>query len=139
MITDIVSSMNINQTIMRINTVFVKRAISHKFAPSASDPTSHIKNLAGLILNQRKATKAPHIETHSVERRNNHWSYVMNQYTPYVNNNNHPASPSRPSVKFTLFAAAIIININSGIKRSQSSMPGNIGSDNSISDQPSLS
>jgi len=44
--------------------------MSHKLAHRARLPTSHIKNLAGFILNQRKETRAQQILKQSVESKN---------------------------------------------------------------------
>jgi len=45
----------------------------------------------------------------------------------YANSRSHPASPSSQSVRFTLLAAAMIININRGININHSSIHSNPG------------
>ena len=60
--------------IMRIARVLVNIAMSPRFAPRARLQTSPIKNLAGFMLNHKKAMSAPQILTHRVERRKSHWS-----------------------------------------------------------------
>lgn len=57
---------------MSIARVLVRSAISPRFAQSASEPTSPIKNFAGLILNHKKAMRAPQILTQSVESKKSH-------------------------------------------------------------------
>ena len=71
-ITESVSRINMSPTITSIARVFVSIAISQRFAHNARLQTSHIKNLAGLILNHKNATSAPQIETQSVESKKSH-------------------------------------------------------------------
>jgi len=68
--TESVSRRKIIPIITSIASVFVRRAMSHKLAHRARLPTSHIKNLAGFILNQRKETRAQQILKQSVESKN---------------------------------------------------------------------
>src|SRR6266850_636109 len=88
----------------------VVSAIVASVAPSASAPVSPMITSAGCTLNQRNARIAPTIAAQNTTSHGNSRAAAMNATDRKANTAVPPASPSIPSVRFTPFDIATMVN-----------------------------
>ena len=95
--------------------VLVNIATIPSVTPRPIDPVSPIKNLAGFILNQRKASNAPTITAQNVASSCFPEIKAIVPKEANAAKSNPPANPSNPSDSFTEKPVATIIKIKIGI------------------------
>src|SRR3989344_1883614 len=95
--------------------VLVSIATMPKVMPKDIAPVSPIKNLAGLILNHKKANKLPTIIPQKVAKSYLPKIKAMAHKVPKEVNKTPPAKPSKPSVSLTEKEVATKIKMKIGI------------------------
>src|SRR3989338_1833914 len=108
----ITSTMLIN---VNSKAVLVSMATMPKVTPKDMEPVSPMINLAGLMLNHKKASKAPMITPQKVAKSYLPKIKAMAARLPKEVSKTPPARPSRPSVSLTEKEVATIIKIKMGM------------------------
>ena len=115
MITVMASINGTNKNNGKNKAVLVYMAKIPNKTPMVMAPLSPIKNLAGLILNQRNANTPPITTAKSAAKSNLPKRKAMATYGINAINDMPPARPSKPSVSLIEKAVPTITNIKNGI------------------------